>query len=128
MAPKPTAEPALAKIKPRRDPLMSTYKTIDAQTAKIMMNEPGVVIVDVRNPDEFATGHIPNAVNIPLDQLGQSMQYDPLKDPDATYLIYCRSGRRSAIAAEIFVQNDYSRIYDFGGILSWPYEVILPKN
>jgi rhodanese-related sulfurtransferase len=107
---------------------MSAYKTIDAQTAKIMMNEPGVVIVDVRNPDEFATGHIPNAVNIPLDQLGQSMQYDPLKDPDATYLIYCRSGRRSAIAAEIFVQNDYSRIYDFGGILSWPYEVIVPKN
>ena len=107
---------------------MPTHKTIDAKTAKELMLRPDSIVLDVRNPDEFATGHIPGAVNVPLDFLVQSMQYDPMKDLDATYLIYCRSGRRSAIAAEALVQHDYSNVYDFGGILSWPYDIVVPTR
>ena len=107
---------------------MPTYQTIDAKTSKDLMTRSDTIILDVRNPDEFATGHIPGAVNVPLDFLVQSMQYDPMKDLDATYLIYCRSGRRSAIAAEVLVQHDYSSVYDFGGILSWPYDIVVPSK
>lgn len=107
---------------------MTTYLTISAKMAHAMMNKPDTVILDVREPDEFATGHIPNAVNIPMDALAQALTKEPLKDPDRTILIYCRSGRRSAIAANFLVQCDYENVYDFGGILSWPYEIVYPTK
>jgi rhodanese-related sulfurtransferase len=46
-----------------------------------------------------------------------------IPDKDMMYLIYCRSGRRSKLAAEILVELGYTNIKEFGGIIDWPYEI-----
>ena len=78
--------------------------------------------VDVREPDEFAVGHIPGAKLLPLgDVLTRAEEVMP--DKNARWLIYCRTGRRSADAVQKLDALGYTNIYDLGGILSWPYEI-----
>ena len=78
--------------------------------------------VDVREPDEFAVGHIPGAKLLPLgDVLTRAEEVMP--DKNAQWLIYCRTGRRSADAAQKLGAQGYPRLRDLGGILSWPYEI-----
>ena len=78
--------------------------------------------VDVREPDEFAAGHIPGAKLLPLgDVLTRAEEVLPEKD--AQWLIYCRTGRRSADAAQKLEGQGYTNLRDLGGILSWPYEI-----
>ena len=78
--------------------------------------------VDVREPDEFAVGHIPGAKLLPLgDVLTRAEEVMP--DKNAQWLIYCRTGRRSADAAQKLEEQGYTSLRDLGGILSWPYEI-----
>jgi len=86
--------------------------------------DPNVIIVDVRNQDEFEQGHVPDAILLPLPQLAARAS-DTLPDKDAVILIYCRSGNRSATAAQLLVDMGYRHVYDFGGILypPWPYDL-----
>ena len=78
--------------------------------------------VDVREPDEFAVGHIPGAKLLPLgDVLTRAEEVMP--DKNAQWLIYCRTGRRSADAAQKLESLGYTNLRDLGGILSWPYEI-----
>ena len=78
--------------------------------------------VDVREPDEFAVGHIPGAKLLPLgDVLTRAEEVMP--DKNAQWLIYCRTGRRSADAVQKLASLGYENLYDLGGILSWPYEI-----
>ena len=78
--------------------------------------------VDVREPDEFAVGHIPGAKLLPLgDVLTRAEEVMP--DKNAQWLIYCRTGRRSADAVRKLESLGYTRLYDLGGILRWPYEI-----
>ena len=78
--------------------------------------------VDVREPDEFAVGHIPGAKLLPLgDVLTRAEEVMP--DKNAQWLIYCRTGRRSADAVQKLASPGYENLYDPGGILSWPYEI-----
>ena len=78
--------------------------------------------VDVREPDEFAVGHIPGAKLLPLgDVLTRAEEVMP--DKNAQWLIYCRTGRRSADAAQMLEAQGYTGLRDLGGILSWPYEI-----
>ena len=96
---------------------------ITAEQAKeIMDQETGYIILDVRRQDEFAQGHIPGAVLLPLDDV-KDKAYEMLPDKDQLILVYCRSGRRSKEASEILVELGYTNIKEFGGILDWPYEV-----
>lgn len=74
------------------------------------------ILIDVRTPQEFAEGHIAGSVNIPFDQISFRLDEIPT---DMPVVVYCRSGNRSAIAARTLVENDYSQVYDMGGILSW---------
>jgi phage shock protein E len=97
---------------------------IDAQQAKEMMDSSSdLILLDVRTQEEYNEGHIEGALLIPdyeiSDQAGEL-----LIDKAATILIYCRSGRRSALAAKELSDLGYSSVYDFGGIIDWPYEVI----
>ena len=95
---------------------------ITAQEAKeIMDQEQGYVILDVREQDEYAAGHIPGAILIPYTQIDEKAN-DTLPDKDQLILVYCRSGRRSKIAAEALVELGYTNIKEFGGIIDWPYE------
>lgn len=74
------------------------------------------ILIDVRTPQEFDSGYIDGAVNIPLDQLEMRLAEIP---SDIPVVVYCRSGNRSAQAATILSQNDYTEIYDLGGVISW---------
>ena len=96
---------------------------INAEEAYNMMNEEEVTVVDVRTREEYAAKHIEGALLLPVDQITDSAE-EVLKDKEAVYLIYCRSGSRSAQAAKELVSMGYENIYDFGGIIDWPYETV----
>ena len=96
---------------------------ITAEEAKeIMDSREGYVILDVRTQEEYDQGHIPGAVLIPNTEI-EAQAEALLTDKNQLILVYCRSGRRSKQAAEILVELGYTNIYEFGGILDWPYEV-----
>jgi rhodanese-related sulfurtransferase len=67
-----------------------------------MANETNYIILDVQRPDEFAAGHIPNAINVPNETIGTS-EIPELPNKKQLILVYCRSGRRSKEAAEKLV-------------------------
>ena len=92
------------------------------EAKKIMDTQEGYIILDVREQDEYDAGHIPGAILIPYTQIKDNAE-EALTDKDQMILVYCRSGRRSKIAAEALVELGYTNIREFGGILDWPYEV-----
>jgi len=99
------------------------YHKIDAQTAKeAFESQSDIIIIDVRTEAEYQTGHVVGAINIPLDVVGESVLAQFPNKEEKLY-VYCRSGNRSAQAAKILVQEGYTNVYDFGGIMSWPYEI-----
>ena len=101
----------------------AVYMNITAQEAKeIMDRESGYVILDVRTREEYDQGHIPGAIVISHEEVADKAE-ETLTDKDQLILVYCRSGRRSKIAAEALVELGYTNILEFGGILDWPYEV-----
>ena len=101
----------------------AVYVNITAEEAKrIIDSEEGYIILDVRERDEYDAGHIPEAILIPYTQIEEKAE-EVLTDKDQLILVYCRSGRRSKIAAETLVELGYTNIKEFGGIIDWPYEV-----
>lgn len=96
-------------------------RKITAEQAYEMMRQSNVTLVDVRREEEYAEGHIPGAVLLPMDVLVNRAE-EMLTDKTATILVYCRSGDRSAKAALQLTALGYETVYDFGGILDWPYE------
>lgn len=74
------------------------------------------ILLDVRTPEEFASGHIPGAVNISVETLAGRLSEVPANQ---TVVVYCRSGNRSATASQILADAGYSSIYDLGGINTW---------
>lgn len=100
----------------------AAYRRVSAEEAQqIMKNESGYQIVDVRTPEEYASGHIPNAICIPNESIGKQPPTE-LSDKKQLLLIYCRSGRRSKEAANKLVELGYENVVDFGGIVDWPGE------
>lgn len=96
---------------------------ITAEEAKVLMeSETGYIILDVREQDEYDAGHIPGAILIPYTRIEEEAS-EKLTDKDQLILVYCRSGRRSKIAADALVELGYTNIREFGGILDWPYEI-----
>ena len=102
----------------------NTYRSITMDEAVDMMaKETGYIILDVRRPDEFAAGHIPNAINVPNETIGTA-EIPELPDKDQLIMVYCRSGRRSKEASEKLVKLGYTNIVEFGGILDWKGETV----
>lgn len=77
----------------------------------------------VRTREEYDGGHIENAVLVPNESIGSEMP-ETLPDKEATLLVYCRSGRRSKDAAQKLLALGYQSVYDFGGVIDWPYELV----
>mgnify|MGYP002069537142 FL=1 len=101
----------------------TAYMKISAEDAKeIMDSTDDFVLVDVREEDEFASGHIAGALLIPYGEIEERAETE-LTDKEQTILVYCRSGRRSAIAARTFAELGYTDVRDFGGIIDWPYDI-----
>ena len=98
------------------------YMNITAEEAKkIMDSEEGYIILDTRTQEEYDEGHIPGAIVISHDEITEKAE-EELTDKDQLILVYCRSGRRSKLAAEALVELGYTNIKEFGGIIDWPYE------
>ena len=100
----------------------AVYMNITAEEAKqIMDTEEGYIILDVRTQEEYDQGHIPGAILIPDTEIKAEAE-NVLTDKAQLILVYCRSGRRSKLAAEALVELGYTNIKEFGGIIDWPYE------
>ena len=102
----------------------NTYRQISMDEAvKMMAEETGYIILDVRRPDEFAAGHIPKAINVQKETIGTA-DIPELPDKNQLIMVYCRSGRRSKEASEKLVKLGYTNIVEFGGILDWNGEIV----
>ena len=98
------------------------YEMITAQQAKeIMDTQDGYVILDTRTEEEYEQGHIPGAIVISHEEIKEKAE-SVLTDKDQLILVYCRSGRRSKLAAQDLVELGYTNVEEFGGIIDWPYE------
>ena len=86
-----------------------------------MDSQEDYIILDVRTQDEFDESRIPGAILIPHNEITEKAE-DLLTNKDQLILVYCRSGRRSKLAAEALVELGYTNIKEFGGIIDWPYE------
>ncbi|MGM9644072.1 MAG: rhodanese-like domain-containing protein [Eubacteriales bacterium] len=102
----------------------NSFRQISMDEAVAMMEqENGYIILDVRTPAEFAEKHIPNAINVPNENIGTD-EISQLPDKDQLIMVYCRSGRRSKEAAEKLVKLGYTNIVEFGGIIDWKGETV----
>ena len=101
-----------------------SYDQISGAEAKALMDsESGYIILDAREQDEYDEGHIPGSILIPYGEIADRAEKE-LPDKDQLILVYCRSGRRSKIAAEELVKLGYTNIKEFGGIIDWEYETV----
>ena len=102
----------------------ATYEQISGAEAKALMDsESGYIIIDARTQSEYDEGHIPGAILIPEYEIADRAENE-LLDKDQLILVYCRSGRRSKIAAEELVKLGYTNVKEFGGIIDWEYETV----
>ena len=103
-----------------------SYEQITPEKAKELMDtETDYIIIDARTEEEFAEGHIENAILIPEYEIANRAEKE-LPDKEQLILVYCRSGRRSKIASEELVKLGYTNVKEFGGIIDWPYEITEP--
>lgn len=96
--------------------VMMSFGKISGEEAKRLV-EGGALLVDVRTPGEFASGHLPGARNVPLDRL--EAQAKDLGSPDRAIVVYCRSGGRSAAAASTLKRMGFHAVHDLGGLHRW---------
>lgn len=100
------------------------YLKLTAAEAKAVMDSGAeCTVIDAREQNEFDEGHIPNAVLMPYTRV-EELAPALLPDKTGCILVYCRSGRRSKIAAETLVKMGYTDVREFGGITDWPYETV----
>ena len=100
----------------------SSYQQISQEEAKEMMDTQDVIILDVREQDEYDSGHIPGAVLLPVGTIDEETAAKVIPEKDSAVLVYCRSGNRSKTASSALAELGYTNIYEFGGINTWPYE------
>ena len=102
----------------------ATYDQISGAEAKALMDsESGYIIIDARTQEEYDDGHIHGAILIPEYEIADRAEKE-LPDKNQLILVYCRSGRRSKIAAEELVKLGYTNVKEFGGIIDWEYETV----
>lgn len=99
-----------------------SYEQISQQEAKTMMDTQDVIILDVREQEEYDSGHIPGAVLLPVGTISEETAAAVIPEKDSVVLVYCRSGNRSKTASAALAELGYTGVYEFGGINTWPYE------
>ena len=121
----PEVEPG-PKVKQEKEKQQekAEYHKISGDEAAAMIGQDAVIL-DVRTEEEFDGGHIPDAVLLPYDEITAEIAEKILPDKTKKVLIYCRTGRRSAIAATALLDLGYTAVYDFGGITTdWNGEIV----
>lgn len=102
----------------------SGYMQISQEEAKnIMDTESGYIIIDARTQEEFDAGHIEGAILMPEYEVADRAEKE-LPDKNQLILVYCRSGRRSKIAAQALADLGYTNVKEFGGIIDWEYKIV----
>lgn len=92
---------------------------VSAQRAFELAADPGITVIDVRTPEEFAEGHLAGATMIDFQNPTFADEVAEL-DRSGRYLVYCRSGNRSAQAVDVMRQLGFGELYDMdGGIIAW---------
>ncbi len=105
--------------------MVKTYEQITPAEAKALMDtEKEFIVLDVRTEEEYNEGHIKGAILIPDYEIGEKAE-NILTDKDKLILVYCRSGRRSKNAASELVELGYTNVKEFGGIIDWPYDIVI---
>lgn len=103
--------------------IAGTYRMISMSEAEEIFAESGdYIILDVRETGEFDSGHIPGAICIPHEQIAE-LAPDMIPDKEAVIYVYCRSGRRSKIAAQALADAGYVNVTEIGGILDYTGEL-----
>lgn len=103
----------------------SSFEEISAREAKeIMDTQKDCIVLDVRTAEEYAQGHIKGAILLDHSDI-DTKAHVVLPEKNALILVYCRSGRRSKIASERLVKLGYTNVKEFGGIIDWPYDVVV---
>ena len=100
----------------------SSYEQITQEAAKEMVDSQEVIILDVREQDEYDSAHIPGAVLLPVGTIDDTTAAQVIPEKDSTVLVYCRSGNRSKTASAALADLGYTNIYELGGINTWPYD------
>ena len=113
----------LCSCKSENNEPISYTQITQEEALRMMEEEKDIIILDVRTSEEFNEGHIPGAINIPNEDIVDKRPQE-LADLEQVILIYCRSGNRSKEAAEKLVKMGYKSVYEFGGINTWPGEII----
>lgn len=105
------------------DAQSETYEKISmSEGIKRMESDEDYILLDVRRADEFEAGHIPGAVNLPNEEIGNE-DIPSLPDKEQTIYIYCRSGNRSKQAADKLLALGYTNLIEFGGIIDYTGEL-----
>lgn len=97
------------------------------EAVEMMETEKDYIILDVRTIEEYEEGHIPGAICVPNETIGENV-IEELPDKGQVILVYCRSGNRSKQAATKLAEQGYTNIYEFGGIIDWTGEIVSDKN
>ena len=103
---------------------MEHDQKISQEEARERMEAGDVIVLDVREQEEYDSGHIPGAVLLPLGAIDGESAAEVIPEKDDTVLVYCRSGSRSKKAAKALAELGYTGVYEFGGIMTWPYDVV----
>lgn len=111
-----TAQQLAASFKYSQEP-----KVVAQDVAYALMQQQGAVVVDVREPHEYAAGHIPGAYNIPKDTVLSNADLTALKDQQIPIMVYCRSGGRAGDVLDALAEDGFSYVMNIGGVLTWPY-------
>lgn len=101
----------------------NSYQPITQEVAKDMMDQQDVIVLDVREQEEYDSGHIPGAVLLPVNAIAEDSAAAVIPEKDSVVLVYCRSGNRSKTASKELAELGYTQVYEFGGIQTWPYEI-----
>ena len=86
--------------------------------------EEGAVLIDVRNPEEFASGHVKGAVNVPLEKFKVGMRLEAVPNVNDKVLVQCRSGVRAERASKILIESGYKNVYNAYGTMQWKYGLV----
>ncbi|HZK56550.1 MAG TPA: rhodanese-like domain-containing protein [Desulfosporosinus sp.] len=101
----------------------SKVKIDPSEAQKRLESEKGIILLDVRTEGEYIENHIPKSTLIPLTVFGTEAS-KKLRNKEATIFVYCRSGSRSRTAVNMLLKQDYTNVFDLGGIVRWPYKTV----
>jgi len=102
-----------------------SYQTITSEDAHNMMEtRTDLIIIDVRSKEEYEISHIENAINMPVNELGNRFKEEITDNLEQTILVYCRSGVRAKQASELLSDLGYKNVFNFGGLLDWNYDLV----